>query len=112
MGFLDLSDERLTYFIGNLSVCGSLWPGSYIISGYTELYSNARVGLPVGTRFKTGAVLYLASRFNPRSQVAGCGAAPDLCLFGLSPNRRGGVAVTPSADPGRNLRIKAFFDVV
>jgi hypothetical protein len=55
---------------------------------------------------------YLASRFNPRSQVAGCGAAPDLCLFGLSPNRRGGVAVTPSADPGRNLRIKEFFDVV
>jgi hypothetical protein len=57
MGFFNLSDEWLTYFIGNLSVCGSLWPGSYIISGYTELYSNARVGLPVGTRFKTGAVL-------------------------------------------------------
>jgi len=42
------------------------------------------------------------------------GAGPHRIFVSLdfSPNRRGGVAVTPSADPGRNLRIKEFFDVV
>jgi hypothetical protein len=42
------------------------------------------------------------------------GAGPHRIFVSLdfSPNRRGGVAVTPSADPGRNLQIKEFFDVV
>ena len=84
-----LSDEELTYFIGNLSVYGSLWPGSYIISGYTELYSNPRVGLPVGTRFITGAVLL---SFAIKPSFAGCwvrGRTGSLSLWTSLPIAEG-----------------------
>jgi hypothetical protein len=50
---------------------------------------------PAGTRILTRCGTYLASRFSPRSQVARCGAAPSVGLFGLLPIAEGDVAVAP-----------------
>jgi len=40
-----------------------------------------------------------------------CGVTPGLCLFGLSPNRRGGVAVTPPAFSEMKSLIRQYSDV-
>ena len=106
-------DRSLISFMGNLSVFAWLLLGSYIISRLHRaiLKSACR---PPRRHANSDPVRSLANTaILPSFAGCRCGVPPGLMLFGLSPNRRGGVAVTPSAFSGSGnvpaFRARYFF---